>query len=81
MFDRRPIELRRLTVVTVMAAGHGGQVLVSQSTRDLLNDQTSLRDLGEHRLKDLSLPQRLDELQVEGLPQEFPALKTMDEAW
>jgi predicted ATPase/class 3 adenylate cyclase len=62
----------------VMAAGHGGQVLLSQSTRDLLGDDASLRDLGEHRLKDLSLPQRLYQLQVEGLPLEFPALKTLE---
>jgi predicted ATPase/class 3 adenylate cyclase len=62
----------------VMAAGHGGQVLVSQSTRDLLGEHAHVRDLGEHRLKDLSLPQRLYQLQVEGLPVEFPALKTLE---
>jgi predicted ATPase/class 3 adenylate cyclase len=62
----------------VMAAGHGGQVLLSQSTRDLLGEDANLRDLGEHRLKDLSLPQRLYQLQVEGLPTEFPALKTLE---
>jgi len=62
----------------VMAAGHGGQVLVSQSTRDLLNEQTSLRDLGEHRLKDLTQPQRLYQLQINGLPDVFPALKTLE---
>jgi predicted ATPase/class 3 adenylate cyclase len=62
----------------VMAAGHGGQVLLSQSTRDLLGQDISLRDLGEHRLKDLSLPQRLYQLQVDGSPSEFPALKTLE---
>jgi predicted ATPase/class 3 adenylate cyclase len=61
----------------VMAAGHGGQVLVSQSTCDLLEEQTSLRDLGEHRLKDLSQPQRLYQLQLDGLPREFPPLKSL----
>jgi class 3 adenylate cyclase len=61
----------------VMASGHGGQVLLSQATRDLLDDRFSLRDLGEHRLKDLSQPQRLYQLQIVGLPQEFPALKTL----
>lgn len=35
----------------VMAAGHGGQVLISQPTRDLLDERHNLRDLGEHRLK------------------------------
>jgi predicted ATPase/class 3 adenylate cyclase len=62
----------------VMAAGHGGQVLLSQSTRDLVGTQTHLRDLGEHRLKDLSLPQQLYQLLVAGLPVEFPALKTLE---
>ncbi len=62
----------------VMAAGHGGQVLLSQSTRELLDEHTPLRDLGEHRLKDLSSPQRLYQVQVEGLPHEFPALKTLE---
>ncbi len=62
----------------VMAAGHGGQVLVSQSTRALLDERFRLRDLGEHRLKDLSEPQRLYQLQVEGLAGEFPPLKTLE---
>ena len=62
----------------VMAAGHGGQVLVSESTRALLDDGTHLRDLGEHRLKDLSRPQRLYQLELDGLPSEFPPLKTLD---
>jgi predicted ATPase/class 3 adenylate cyclase/Tfp pilus assembly protein PilF len=62
----------------IMAAAHGGQVLLSQTTRDLLDEQTKLRDLGEHRLKDLSLPQRLYQLLIEGLPSEFPALKTLE---
>jgi predicted ATPase/class 3 adenylate cyclase len=62
----------------VMAAGHGGQVLVSASTRALLDDRFQLRDLGEHRLKDLSGTQRLYQLQVEGLPSGFPPLKTLE---
>jgi len=62
----------------VMAAGHGGQVLVSETTRALLDDRTRLRDLGEHRLKDLSRPQRLYQLELDGLPGEFPPLKTLD---
>jgi len=40
----------------VMAVGHGGQVLLSEATRTLLDDDTSLRDLGEHRLKDIVRP-------------------------
>ena len=57
----------------VMAAGHGGQVLLSSLTRDLLDDRFELRDLGEHRLKDLSAPQRLFQVGAE----DFPPLKTL----
>jgi predicted ATPase/class 3 adenylate cyclase len=61
----------------VMAAGHGGQVLVSEVTaavvRNELPSEYSLRDHGEHRLKDLSKPQRLYQI-GEG---EFPPLKTL----
>src|SRR5262245_49802445 len=56
----------------VCAAGHGGQVLLSQTTRDLVDVETS--DLGEHRLKDLLEPQRLFQLGTE----EFAPLKTLD---
>jgi predicted ATPase len=54
------------------AAGHGGQVLVSQSTRDLCAAD-GLRDLGEHRLKDLAAPERLYQLG----DRDFPPLKTL----
>jgi predicted ATPase len=57
----------------VMAAGHGGQVLLSESTRALLDEGVIVRDLGEHRLKDLSGPQRLYQLGAG----EFPRLKTL----
>lgn len=46
----------------IMAAAHGGQALLSRSTRDLLDESFATRDLGEHRLKDLSAPQRLYQL-------------------
>jgi predicted ATPase/class 3 adenylate cyclase len=66
----------------IMSAAHGGQVLVSQTTRDLAADAlpagTSFRDLGEHRLKDLGHPQRLHQLLVEGLASDFPPLKTLE---
>jgi len=66
----------------VMSAGHGGQVLLSQTTRDLvehqLPDGVSLRDLGEHRLKDLQRPVHLFQLVIAGLPADFPSLKTLD---
>jgi peptide/nickel transport system substrate-binding protein len=63
----------------ICAAGHGGQVLVSQTTRELLRDDpipdVSLRDLGEHQLKDLDEPERLFQLVAPGLQEEFPDLK------
>jgi predicted ATPase/class 3 adenylate cyclase/DNA-binding CsgD family transcriptional regulator len=66
----------------IMSAGHGGQVLLSQTTRDLvehdLPDGVSLRDLGEHRLKDLQRPTLLYQLVISDLPAEFPPLKTLD---
>jgi YVTN family beta-propeller protein len=64
----------------IMAAGHGGQILASQSTASVLADDDldgiSLRDLGEHNLKDLARPERIYELRVDGLQQDFAALKT-----
>src|SRR5690349_21894067 len=55
----------------VMSAGHGGQVLLSQATRDLVVHQlptgVSLRDMGEHRLKDLQRPVHLFQLVIAGL--------------
>ena len=57
----------------IMSAGHGGQVLVSETTRQLLDASVELRDLGDHRLKDLGAPQRLFQL-GDG---EFPPLKTL----
>jgi predicted ATPase len=56
----------------ICAAGHGGQVLLSQSTRELV--EVDARDLGEHRLKDLLEPQRLFQLGTK----DFPPLKTLD---
>ncbi len=52
----------------IMGAGHGGQVLLSEATRQLLEKDVTLRDLGEHRLKDLSAPQRLFQLGDENFP-------------
>jgi predicted ATPase/class 3 adenylate cyclase len=76
--DGRYVGLAVHQAARVMAAGHGGQVLVSESTRALLDDRVRLHDLGEHRLKDLSGAQRLYQLEVEGLPMEFPPLKTLE---
>jgi ATP-dependent Clp protease ATP-binding subunit ClpA len=66
----------------IMSAGHGGQVLLSQTTRDLvehdLPDGVSLRDVGEHRLKDIGRSEQLFQLVIAGLPADFPHLKTLD---
>src|ERR671922_2090753 len=43
----------------IAAAGHGGQIVLSDSTRALVDSALELRDLGEHRLKDLTAPERL----------------------
>jgi predicted ATPase/class 3 adenylate cyclase len=57
----------------IAAAGHGGQVLLSQATADLAG--ADVRDLGLHRLKDLSAPERLFQLGTAA----FPPLKTLHE--
>lgn len=66
----------------IMSAGHGGQVLLSQTTCDLverdLPDGVSLRDLGAHRLKDFPYQSHLFQLVISGLPADFPPLKTLD---
>ena len=62
----------------VMAAGHGGQVLASEATRALLGKGVELRDLGEHQLKDMAGPEQLYQLEIDGLPAEFPPLNTLD---
>src|SRR3954453_14201137 len=58
----------------IAAVGHGGQVLLSQTTQALVD--ANVRDLGAHRLKDLSAPERIYQLEIDGLPSEFPLLKT-----
>jgi predicted ATPase/class 3 adenylate cyclase len=66
----------------IASAGNGGQVLLSASTQALvegsLPDGVSLRELGEHRLKDLSRPERIWDLVIEGAPSDFPALHTLN---
>jgi YVTN family beta-propeller protein len=65
------------------AAGHGGQVLLSRTTRDLVEDElppgVTVRDLGERRLKDLDRPESLSQLVIEGLQSDFARLNTVDE--
>jgi len=65
----------------IMAAGHGGQVLLSRTahdlTRDKLPEQAGLMDMGECTLKDILHPQQLYQLTGSDLPSEFPPLKTL----
>jgi predicted ATPase len=62
----------------MMACAHGGQVVLSPTTVALLEpDSVTLKHLGEHRLKDLTAPIPLQQLQLDGLSREFPPLKTL----
>src|SRR5918995_7445736 len=64
------------------AAGHGGQILLSNATAGIIEDigieSVDLHDLGEHRLKDIERPQRLFQVVVDGLETQFPPLKSLD---
>jgi DNA-binding NarL/FixJ family response regulator/class 3 adenylate cyclase len=60
----------------IAQAGSGGQILLSQSTRDELDRSFELEDLGEHELPGLVEPERLFQLTVPGLPSRFPPLST-----
>ncbi|MBD0347713.1 MAG: hypothetical protein ICV59_01050 [Thermoleophilia bacterium] len=68
----------------VMAAAHGGQVLASQASAAVLGDERlpgiELRDLGQHELKDLDRPERIFQLDIDGLPTGFPPLRTQTAA-
>jgi predicted ATPase len=61
----------------VMAAGHGGQILVAASTASLM-DAVELADLGEHRLRGLSGATRLFQVHADGVAVDFPRLRTLD---
>src|SRR4051794_34177088 len=66
----------------ISGAAHGGQVIVSGATREAVEGSlptgVTLRNLGDHRLKDLERPERLADLVVEGLTAEFPPPRTLD---
>jgi predicted ATPase/class 3 adenylate cyclase len=65
----------------IAAAGHGGQVVLSEATRLLAASQlaadVSVRDLGWHRLKDIEAPEHIYQLVAPGLPERFPPLKSL----
>lgn len=74
------VPLDRATRIREVA--HLGQVVVSESTAELLDDlpeALSLRDLGTHRLRDLGVPQRLFGLEAEGVRRTFPKLRSLDD--
>jgi WD40 repeat protein/class 3 adenylate cyclase len=62
--------------------GHGGQVLLSETTTALVQDElpegVSLLDLGRHLLKDIHRPERICQLVLDGLPSEFPPLTSLE---
>jgi len=66
----------------IAAAGRGGQLLVSETTRglvqDALPDDVTLRDLGDHRLRDLERPERLYQVVIPGLPSDFPPIRSAE---
>ena len=65
----------------IAAAGHGGQVLMSDATRALVEHAlptgVDLRDLGAHRLKDIERPEHLHQLLIQGLPDTFPPIRSL----
>lgn len=61
----------------ICAAGHGGQILISKTTRDKLAESIELKDLGEHRLKDLRTPEWLFQLVAPGLELRFPPVRSL----
>src|SRR6266498_1674297 len=66
----------------IMSAAHGGQILLSHATENLLRGQlpkdVSLLDLGEHKFKDILLPVRVFQVLAPELLKEFPALRALD---
>jgi class 3 adenylate cyclase len=70
------------TAARIASAAHGGQVLLSEPTRALVQHDlpagVALRDLGEHRLKDIVHPERLFDFVIDGLPSDFPPIRTHD---
>ena len=68
-------------VARILSAAHGGQILLSLATKDLVKDllpaNTELRDMGEHYLKNLMYPEHLFQLNIAGLPSDFPPLNTL----
>jgi predicted ATPase/DNA-binding SARP family transcriptional activator len=66
----------------ILSAAYGGQIVASRITAELVHDRATtgfaIRDLGEHRLRDLHRPERVYQIQAEGLPNDFPTLQSLD---
>ena len=69
-------------IARLLATGHGGQTLLSLATEELVRDHlppdVTLRDLGTHRLKDLTHPEHIFQVIAPDISTDFPALKTLD---
>ncbi len=69
-------------VQRLMSAAHGGQVLISLATQELVHDELpegiTLRDMGERRLKDVIRTEHIYQLVIANLPSDFPPIKTLD---
>ena len=67
----------------ICTVAHGGQVLLSRSTAGVVDDHeipgVALRDLGEHRLKDIDRPEQVFQIVADGLPSDFPPPRTIDQ--
>src|SRR3979490_2106321 len=63
----------------LMSLAHGGQVLVSDATEVLLRNRVALRLLGEHRLRGLHGRMSVYQVVADGLPAEFPVLRSVDQ--
>lgn len=76
-----PVGLDVHRAARIAAVAHGGQVLLSETAaalvRDNLPDGATLTDLGVHRLRDLGRPERIFQLGGNGLPSDFPALRSL----
>jgi class 3 adenylate cyclase len=77
--DEGYVGLDVVRAARICSAAHGGQILLSETTRALLGgdvpDGSTLRDLGRQQLKDVE-EERIYQLSVDGQPDRFPALKT-----
>jgi DNA-binding SARP family transcriptional activator len=79
LVDQAYIGLDVHRAARLCAAAHGGQVVLSAETHKLLTDRlldAGLLELGSYRLKDLAEPEHIFQLEIDGLPNEFPHLRT-----